>query len=70
MTGNGQSDALFMAKRSLDTAQAFREHIDGGEAVAEQVRQLCEAAWDAGWYAHASGVQISNPFRGEKGRVS
>ena len=66
MTGNGQSDELFMAQRSLDTAEAFREHLDGDEMVAEQIRQLCEATWDAGWYSCASGVQISNPFRGHK----
>ena len=68
MAGDGQSDAQFMARRSLNTAQAFQEHLDGDQATAEMVKQLCEAAWDAGWYSNASGLEVSNPFRGERGR--
>ena len=66
MTGNGQSDDSFMAKRSLDTAEAFREHLDGDEDVAENIRQMCEASWDSGWYSHAARID-GNPFRGHKG---
>ena len=66
VTGNGQSDEQFMAKRSLDTAQAFLERIDGTQELAGQARQACEAAWDAGWYSRGSSPTV-NPFRGKKG---
>jgi hypothetical protein len=68
MNGNTQTDAQFMAQRSLNTTLAFQEHIHSNGAAAETIRQLCEAAWDTGWYSRASGREFTNPFLGDKGR--
>ena len=63
---NGESEQL-RSEPSKDTANEFLVRATFGDDVTEQTRQLCESVWDAGWYSSASGIQIDNPFRGEKG---
>ena len=66
MAADGQSTEHIMAQRSLSRALAYHEHIDGDEAAAENAREMCEAAWDAGWYSHVARMD-ANPFRGLTG---